>query len=446
MEPSKDIKFITDETLDFGQFSPLDGIDGCYRQEEEEPITCPLGLSDKSVAQAVGLNILLGENDERAQEQILQWSPLTPEKLEEVMKEANLLAVQLEKCQLLEKQNVSSETKPETVLEHELLPPSRFMCAETKSPQNSRRKTFNVNNSPLKALLPTVEPVTCLAQGSPKALFSKGGNPHSCLVDLPSPRRLQNVSYVCSADVPQSKLSEPKALMTRVTSGTKKPQATIRNSRTDKPLVLPTATKGQEPLLHLKPLPQTSRRKMLRKTEASAKNRPDQDPQIYLQVSSSRGTVPVAQVKGKLNPQLRLLQTSPVKRIPAAPEKMVPLQKINASQVKTMGGNSPKTQASCKPRGGSCQVQSRRTGTSALASQLPVPKPTSHTAAVLGRRTVPGKSSQLKPISSETSGGQGSIRATSVAGKKAACQKPVPSGTFQNSRLRLPKKTSSNSR
>ncbi|XP_063156176.1 proline/serine-rich coiled-coil protein 1 [Candoia aspera] len=445
MESSKeDIKFITDETLDFGLFSPLDGGDCCYRREEEESITCPLELSDKSVAQAVDLNILLGENDGRAREQIPQWSPLTPEKLEEVMKEANLLAVQLEKCQLLEKRSVNSETKLETVLEHELLPPSRFMCTESESPQNSRRKTFNVNNSPLKALLPTVEPVTCLAQGSPKALFSKGGNPPSCLVDLPSPRRLQNTTYDCSTGVPQSKLSEPKASMT-VTSGTKK--ATIRNSRTDKPLVLPTATKGQEPLLHLKPVPQTSRRKMLRKTEASAKNCSDQDPQVYLQVSSSRGTVPVAQVKGKLNPQLRLLQTSPVKKIPVAPEKMVPLQKTNASQVKTMGGSGPKTQASSKPRGGSCQIQTRRTAMSALASQLPVPKPTSRTAAVLGRHTVPGKSSQLKAMSSETSGGQGSIRPTSVAGKKAACQKPVPSGIFQNSRLRLPKTTtSSNSR
>ncbi|XP_034270649.1 proline/serine-rich coiled-coil protein 1 [Pantherophis guttatus] len=436
MESSKDIKFITDETLDFELFSPLDGTYCCYRQEEEESITCPLELSDKSVAQAVDLNILLKENDGRAKEPNPQWSPLTPLKLEEVMKEANLLARQLEKCQLLEKKNISSETKLETVLEHELLSPIRSLCEETKSPQNSRRKTFNVKDSPLKDLLPTVEPVTCLAQGSPKALFPKGRSPSSRLVDLPSPRRLQNTSYVCSTEVPQAKLSEPKALMT-MTSGNKKLQATITNKRTDKLLILPTTTKGQQPLLHLKPLPQTSIRKMQRKTEASAKNSPDQGPQV----SSIQGTVLAAQPKGKPNPQMRLWRTSPVKKNPVAPEKMAPLQKTNASQVKTMGGNGPKRQATSKPRGGSGQT--RHTATSPLASQLP--KPTNHTAAVSGRYTVPGKSSQFKPVSSETSGGQRSTKPTAGVGKKAACQKPIPPGTFQNSRLRLPK-TSSNSK
>ncbi|XP_039179177.1 proline/serine-rich coiled-coil protein 1 [Crotalus tigris] len=439
MESSKDIKFITDETLDFELFSPLDGIDCCYRQEGES-ITCPLELNDKSVEQAVELNILLEKNDGKAREPIPQWSPLTPMKLEEVMKEANLLAMQLEKCQLLEKQNISSETKLETVLEHKLLPPIRFLCAETESPQTSRRKTFNVKNSPLKALLPTVEPVSCLAQDSPKALLSKDRNPSSHLEDLPSPRRLQNTSYVCSADVPQAKLSEPKALVT-MTSGNKKLQATIRNSRTDKALVLPTTTKDQEPLLHLKPLPQTSIRKMLRKTEASAKNVSDQGSLV----SSNKETVLAAQVKKKPIPQLRLLRTSPVKKIPVAPEKRVPLQKTNASQVKTMRGNGPNTQAISKPRGGSCQIQTRHTATSALASQLPVPKPINHTAAVLGRYAIPGKSSQFKPLSSETSGGQRSIKPTAMVGKKAACQKPVSPGTFQNSRMRLPKTTTSSS-
>ncbi|XP_026573960.1 proline/serine-rich coiled-coil protein 1-like [Pseudonaja textilis] len=432
MESSKDIKFITDETLDFELFSALDGSDCCYGQEEEESITCPLELNDKNVAQEVDLNILLEENDGRTKEPIPQWSPLTPMKLEEVMKEANLLAMQLEKCQLLEKQNISSETKLETVVEHELFTPIRFLCTETKNPQKSRRKTFNVTNSPLKALLPTVEPVTCLAQGSPKSLFSEGRSPSSRLMDLLSPRRFQSTPYVCSTDVPQAKLSEPKALMT-MTSGNKK--ATIRNNRTDRPLALPTTTKGQQPLLHLKPLPQTSIRKMQRKTEASAKNSSDQGPQV----SSNQGTVLAAQVKRKPNPQMRFRQTSPVKKIAAAPEKRAPLQKTNASQVKTIGGNGPPKQASSKPCGGSGQTQARRTVTPALASQLPMPKQTNRTAAVSGRYTVPRKSSPFKPVSSETSGGQRSTKPTAGIGKKAACQKPVPLRTFQNSRLRLPK-------
>uniref|UniRef100_A0A2D4FP07 G2 and S phase-expressed protein 1 N-terminal domain-containing protein n=1 Tax=Micrurus corallinus TaxID=54390 RepID=A0A2D4FP07_MICCO len=402
----------------------------CYRQEEEESITCPLELSDKTVAQEVDLNILLEENDGRAKEPIPQWSPLTPMKLEEIMKEANLLAMQLEKCQLLEKQNISSETKLETVVEHELFTPIRFLCTETKSSQKSRRKTFNVMNSPLKALLPTVEPVTCLAQGSPKTLFSEGRSPSSHLVDLASPRRLQNTPYVCSTDVPQAKVSEPKALMT-MTSGNKR--ATIRGNRTDNALVLPTTTKGQQPL-HLKPPRQTSIR-MQRKTEASAKNSSDQSPQV----SSNQGTVLDARVKRKSNPQMCFQQTSPVKKIPAAPEKRSPLQKTNASQVKTMGGNGPKNQASSKPPGSSGQTQARHTVTPALASRLPMPKQTNHTAAVSGRYTVPGKSSQFKPVSSEKSGGQRSTKPTAGVGKKATCQKPVPLDTFQNSRLRLPK-------
>ncbi|XP_013929160.1 PREDICTED: proline/serine-rich coiled-coil protein 1 isoform X1 [Thamnophis sirtalis] len=215
-----DIKFIIDETLDFDPFSPLDCTYCCYRQEEGESVTCPLEVSDKSVAQAVDLNILLEENGGRTKESTSQLSPLTPMKLEEVMKEANQLAMQLEKCQLLEKK-ISSETKLETVLEHELLPPIRFLCAETEDPQKSRRKTFNVKNSPLKPLLPIVEPVTCLAQGSPKAPSSEGKIPSSRLVDLPSARRHQNTSYVCSTDVPQAKLSEPKALMTMTSSNKK---------------------------------------------------------------------------------------------------------------------------------------------------------------------------------------------------------------------------------
>lgn len=83
-------------------------------------------------------------------------------------------------------------------------------------------------------------------------------------------------------------------------------------------------------------------------------------------------------------------------------------------QVKTMGGNDPKRQATSKPLGGSGQT--RHTATSPLASQLP--KPTNHTAAVSGRYRVPGKFSQFKPVSSETSGGQRSTKPTPGVGKK----------------------------
>lgn len=83
----EDVKFIVDETLDFGGLSPSDS-----REEEdiavlatpEKPVR--RGLSHRSDPNAVvpapqGLRLSLG--------------PLSPEKLEEILDEANRLAAQL---------------------------------------------------------------------------------------------------------------------------------------------------------------------------------------------------------------------------------------------------------------------------------------------------------------------------------------------------------------
>uniref|UniRef100_A0A673TB73 Proline and serine rich coiled-coil 1 n=1 Tax=Suricata suricatta TaxID=37032 RepID=A0A673TB73_SURSU len=130
----EDVKFIADETLDFGGLSPSDS-----REEEDIAVSVtpekPLrrGLSNRSNPNAVapapqGLRLSLG--------------PLSPEKLEEILHEANRLAVQLEQCALQEQQGTGEGLGPRRV---------------KPSP---RRETFVLKDSPVRDLLPTVSSLT----------------------------------------------------------------------------------------------------------------------------------------------------------------------------------------------------------------------------------------------------------------------------------------------
>uniref|UniRef100_A0A2K5MRZ6 Proline and serine rich coiled-coil 1 n=1 Tax=Cercocebus atys TaxID=9531 RepID=A0A2K5MRZ6_CERAT len=134
----EDVRFIVDETLDFGGLSPSDS-------REEEDITVlvtpekPLrrGLSHRSDPNAVapapqGVRLSLG--------------PLSPEKLEEILDEANRLATQLEQCALQERESASEGLGPRRV---------------KPSP---RRETFVLKDSPVRDLLPTVN---SLARSTP---------------------------------------------------------------------------------------------------------------------------------------------------------------------------------------------------------------------------------------------------------------------------------------
>lgn len=129
----EDIKFIVDETLDFGGLSPSDS-------HEEEDITVlvspekPLrrGLSHRSNPNAVapalqGVRFSLG--------------PLSPEKLEEILDEANRLAAQLEECALKDRESAAGTG------------PGRPSPRGKASP---RRETFVLKYSPVRDLLPTV--------------------------------------------------------------------------------------------------------------------------------------------------------------------------------------------------------------------------------------------------------------------------------------------------
>ncbi|XP_075856056.1 proline/serine-rich coiled-coil protein 1 isoform X4 [Microcebus murinus] len=135
----EDVKFIVDETLDFGGLSPSDS-----REEEDIAVSVtpekPLrrGLSHRSDPNAVapapqGMRLSLG--------------PLSPEKLEEILDEANRLAAQLEQCALQERESAGDDPAPRRQVK-----------------PSPRRETFVLKDSPVRDLLPTVN---SLARSSP---------------------------------------------------------------------------------------------------------------------------------------------------------------------------------------------------------------------------------------------------------------------------------------
>ncbi|XP_061869714.1 proline/serine-rich coiled-coil protein 1 [Colius striatus] len=106
MAEERDVRFVTEESFDFGFLSPSDSLE---EEEDEEGAGGPGGSSGR-------------------------WAPLSGAHLEEMMREATLLAAQLERCQL---------------------PPRG--PSDARSPRSPRRQTFVVKDSPVRALLPTVE-------------------------------------------------------------------------------------------------------------------------------------------------------------------------------------------------------------------------------------------------------------------------------------------------
>ncbi|XP_064354335.1 proline/serine-rich coiled-coil protein 1 isoform X3 [Dromaius novaehollandiae] len=116
MTDERDVEFITEERFDFGVLSPSDSREDCLDGEEEEEEGGPAGGPP---ARDSG-----------------RWSPLSGARLEEMVQEANRLAAQLERCRL----------------------PRRDPPGSPRSPRSPRRETFVVKNSPVRALLPTVEP------------------------------------------------------------------------------------------------------------------------------------------------------------------------------------------------------------------------------------------------------------------------------------------------
>ncbi|KAM6040887.1 LOW QUALITY PROTEIN: proline/serine-rich coiled-coil protein 1 [Theristicus caerulescens] len=113
MAEERDVRFVTEESFDFGFLSPSDS-----REEDDDEEENPAGAGGDSG----------------------RWSPLRGARLEEMVREATRLAAQLERCHL----------------------PPPVPSGPPRSPRSPRRETFVVKDSPVRALLPTVEP-----QGSP---------------------------------------------------------------------------------------------------------------------------------------------------------------------------------------------------------------------------------------------------------------------------------------
>ncbi|XP_066103543.1 proline/serine-rich coiled-coil protein 1 isoform X1 [Saccopteryx bilineata] len=139
----EDVKFIVDETLDFGGLSPSDS-----RDEEDTAVLVtpekPLrrGLSHRSdpntaVPTPQGVRFSLGR--------------LSPAKLEEIVHEANRLAAQLEQCALQERERTGEGPAPR------------------RGKPSPRRETFVLKDSPVRDLLPTVSPLA-LSTPSPSSL------------------------------------------------------------------------------------------------------------------------------------------------------------------------------------------------------------------------------------------------------------------------------------
>ncbi|NXE69615.1 PSRC1 protein, partial [Calcarius ornatus] len=115
-----DVRFVTEESFDFGVLSPSDS------QEEEEDEDSP------------GRGCRHGASNGR-------WSPLSGARLEEMVREATRLAAQLEGCHLPAPGD-----------------PPGAATTSPSTPRSPRRQTFVVKDSPVRALLPTVE-----SQGPP---------------------------------------------------------------------------------------------------------------------------------------------------------------------------------------------------------------------------------------------------------------------------------------
>ncbi|XP_050841405.1 proline/serine-rich coiled-coil protein 1 isoform X2 [Serinus canaria] len=114
MAEDRDVRFVTEESFDFGVLSPSDS------QEEEDEDSPSRRCRHE------------GSNG--------RWSPLSGAHLEEMVREATRLAAQLEGCHLPAPGN-----------------PPGPATTPLSTPRSPRRQTFVVKDSPVRALLPTVE-------------------------------------------------------------------------------------------------------------------------------------------------------------------------------------------------------------------------------------------------------------------------------------------------
>ncbi|KAM9148521.1 proline/serine-rich coiled-coil protein 1 isoform 1-T1 [Pangshura tecta] len=418
MAEEEDIKFITDEKFDFGLSSPSDSREEEHVEEEE------LRHVDRGVAQRLDLNVQQREGAGRSRECLARWSPLSPEKLEEIVKEANRLAVQLERCSLQEKENASAGALGPV---GEPLMPVRLLQKERASPRSPRRETFVVKNSPVRALLPTVEPGTLLPPGK---------SPSPCARAAPTPPHLRHQLDSCSTGSERlrkkSTPSKGPAL-----SPTKRPQSSKKPS-----LQAP-------PRSHVSPA--VGRREAKGPRSSPARPHPAQEPSLprrraepLQEASAGRAggdwtglDVPLAHSAEPSAPG-----TSP--RFPGSSHQIGSLQQPrmlprSRGRAKVSRDDAPRLPASTRPARSAHthQTQARSTAapgpTSCRLVPSGIPKPASR-SILLSRAAVPGRPSQPPPVGH---GSAGRRVLPSAAGQRGpGPQRTAPPG----SRLQPPRK------
>ncbi|XP_053313794.1 uncharacterized protein LOC128475328 [Spea bombifrons] len=192
----RDCTFITDETFDFDPCSSSDSSD-----EEEVSLYCPSPVS-RLVGHPVNMNVKSkGEST-----LLLQWSPLSAQNMEEITREANRLAIALEKENMGKNSSryqsnsisfqhkiatiYSLENQTEVSLRGEQLqhfstsvallkdtpapnqisssemsitshgPQTLFLSKSATSLRSPRRETYVIKDSPNRSFLPNVDLVT----------------------------------------------------------------------------------------------------------------------------------------------------------------------------------------------------------------------------------------------------------------------------------------------
>ncbi|XP_043932402.1 proline/serine-rich coiled-coil protein 1 isoform X2 [Protopterus annectens] len=300
-----DLTFIDDETFDFGLPSFSDSRE---EVEDNEKFISPIKQTEKLSALNIDLNI--SNTEPTNQQHGLNWSPLTAEKLEEIAKEANRLAEQLEQCALQEKENTDGQLSSLWVTcssfnsekDAAILRLLQEDSKSKKSPRSPRRETYIVKDSPVKALLPTVDLDNVSPLVSPKGTVPKTSTPfrsaeHSCKrqskrskLEYPvrdpkaqanrnsTPRRLSKPSPGSRPSSGKSRTPNNKPLSTPL--GRKETTPTVV-SPNNKPLSTPLGRKETTPTVvspNYKPLSTPLGRKETTPTVVSPNNKPLSTP------------------------------------------------------------------------------------------------------------------------------------------------------------------------
>ncbi|XP_032898451.1 proline/serine-rich coiled-coil protein 1 isoform X1 [Amblyraja radiata] len=196
--PTDDVNFITEETFDFGTGFPAESQESLLENDAEEALLGDTRRSERGAAMGIDVNSNNG-SQQKTNEGVLKWSPLSAEKLVEIVKEANRLANQFEKCALKEKETAKRQGKEgrscgdRSKLEKESMTKIRLLQEERawkKSPRSPRRDTYFVLDSPNKALLPSVDlqviNENCAISKSAEVPFDNGPQTTSCRVESTS--------------------------------------------------------------------------------------------------------------------------------------------------------------------------------------------------------------------------------------------------------------------